>query len=160
MLTTVSCICTVIQNYFKISNASYTPSVIPYEFIYNLRIVVSGTLHVLLENRAWRILSGPPGNILRLLLLMRAQQRHDDTNPKIFVLPNAAKEVFILKIFLNEEKRATPTWLASVDTDGAEESGKNGRIDRRWWRPQCWLKAPINSSIITEFFRSSDVYRR
>ena len=30
-------------------------------FIYNHRIVGSETSHVLLENRAWRILSGPPG---------------------------------------------------------------------------------------------------
>ena len=34
---------------------------INYEFIYNLRIVGSETFHVLLENRAWRILSRPPG---------------------------------------------------------------------------------------------------
>ena len=66
----MSCVGTVIQNYFKISNASYTPSVILYEFIYNLRILTSETFHVLLENRAWRILSRPPGNILRLAILV------------------------------------------------------------------------------------------
>ena len=52
MGTAVTSIGTPLQNYFKIFNASYTPSVIPYEFIYNLRIVASETLHVLLENRA------------------------------------------------------------------------------------------------------------
>jgi hypothetical protein len=67
----LSCIGTVIQNYFEISNASYTPSVIPHEFMYNLHIVASGTLDVLLENRAWRILSRPPGNILRLAIHFR-----------------------------------------------------------------------------------------
>ena len=38
--------------------------------LYNLRIVASETLHVLLENRAWKILSRPPGNILRLAILV------------------------------------------------------------------------------------------
>ena len=42
----------------------------PYEFIYNLRIAASETLHVLLENRSWRILSRPPGNILGLAILV------------------------------------------------------------------------------------------
>ena len=59
----MSCIGTVIPNYFKISYASYMPSVILYEFIYNLRIVASETRHVLLQNRAWRIVSRPPGNV-------------------------------------------------------------------------------------------------
>ena len=68
----MSCIGTVIQNYFKISNASYMPYIIPYEFIYKLRIVASETLHVLLENWAWRILSRPPGTILRLVILLDA----------------------------------------------------------------------------------------
>ena len=34
---------------------------INYEFKYNLRIVGSEASHVLLENRAWRFLSRPPG---------------------------------------------------------------------------------------------------
>ena len=59
----MSCIGTVIQNYFKIFNASYTPSVILYGFIYNLPIVASETRHVLLQNRACRILSKPPGKV-------------------------------------------------------------------------------------------------
>ena len=58
---TVSCIGTVIQNYFKVSNVSYTPSIILYDFIHNLRIIASETRHMLLENRAWRVLSRPPG---------------------------------------------------------------------------------------------------
>jgi hypothetical protein len=48
----MSCIGTVIQNYFEISNTSYMPSVILYEFIYNLRIAASETLHVLLEKQS------------------------------------------------------------------------------------------------------------
>ena len=69
----MSCIGTVIQNYFNISSASYTSSVIPCGFIYNIRTVASETLHVLLENRAWRILSRPPGYILRVAILVDAQ---------------------------------------------------------------------------------------
>ena len=56
---TLSCIGTVIQNYFKISSASYTPSVIQYEFVYNLRIVASETRYVLLQNELGKSYQGP-----------------------------------------------------------------------------------------------------
>ena len=79
----MSSIGTVIQNYFKISNASYTPYVIPHEFIYNLHIVASETLHVIQENRAWRILLRPPGIDAREI-----------ASSEFFSLPNPAKEVF------------------------------------------------------------------
>ena len=49
----------IIENFF-LERAAVR---INYVFIYNLRIVVSETRHVLLQNRAWRILSRPPGNV-------------------------------------------------------------------------------------------------
>jgi hypothetical protein len=95
----VSCIGTVIQNYFKIYNASYTPSVIPHECIHNLRVVASETLYVLLENRAWEIVSRPPGNILRLANLVDARATSVLMTPTHIIilcekLCNAATEVF------------------------------------------------------------------
>ena len=101
----MSYIGTVIQNYFKISNASYTPSIIPYEFIYSLRIVASEFPHVLLENQVWRMLSRPPGNTLRLAILVDARATSLMLTPTHRIFPcqkscNAAIEVFTSKPFL------------------------------------------------------------
>ena len=52
----MSCISTVIQNYFKISNASYTPSIIPYEFIYNLCATRKPSLENLIK-ASWKHLA-------------------------------------------------------------------------------------------------------
>ena len=60
---------------------------INYEFIYSLSIVDSETFHVLLEIRAWRILSRPPSWCARNGVMMTATQR-------FFSLPNPSKEVF------------------------------------------------------------------
>ena len=52
----------IVENFFLASPPRMSSCArINYEFIYNLRIVGSESLHVLLENRAWRILSRPPG---------------------------------------------------------------------------------------------------
>ena len=48
----------IVENVFFSERAAAR---INYEFIYDLRVVGSETIHVLPENRAWRLLSRPPG---------------------------------------------------------------------------------------------------
>ena len=48
----------IVENSFPLSRSSAR---INYEFIYNLLILGLETFHVLLETRAWRLLSRPPG---------------------------------------------------------------------------------------------------
>ena len=50
----------IVENVFFFFPPEQAAVCINYEFIYNLCIVCSDTFHVLLENRAWRILSRPP----------------------------------------------------------------------------------------------------